>query len=62
MKRFKEQVRQAGVQKTPLTELRKSIETKWITSLTAAYPYSLNDKISDNIKLTNNEIIDLKKF
>ena len=34
-------------------------ETNWTTTLRTAYQYSLNVKISDDIKSTNNEIVDL---
>ena len=37
------------------TQLRKSKEAKWITTWIIALPYGLNDKISDDIKPTNNE-------
>ena len=33
------------------------MESKWVTALRAAYSYGFNDKISSNIKSTNNEII-----
>ena len=41
------------------TQLGKYKKTKWIATLTRACPYGLNDKISDDIKSTKNEIIGL---
>ena len=46
-----------GAMYSKWTQLRKSKETKWIATLSAAYPCALNDKISDEINLINNEII-----
>ena len=40
--------------------IKKSKETKWITTLITAYLYGLNDEISDYIKSTKNEIVRLK--
>lgn len=37
--------------------MRKSKETKWTTTLRTAYPYDLDNKVSDDIKSTNNRIV-----
>lgn len=39
------------------TQLRKAKETKWITTLRITYPYSIDKKLSDDIKPTNNDIV-----
>ena len=39
-------------------QLKKSKETKWITTLRTAYPCNLNET-TDDVKSTNNEIVGL---
>ena len=34
---------------------KSNAESKWITTLRTTYSHSFNDKISNNIKSTNNE-------
>ena len=38
------------------TQIRRSEETKCISTLRKAYPYGPNDKISDDIRSTNNQV------
>ena len=41
------------------TQLGNYKETNWITTLRTSYSYVVNDKIIDDMKSTNNEIVGL---
>ena len=39
------------------TQIRKAKETEWVLKLRTTYPYGLHDKIGDNYKTFNKELI-----